>query len=75
MATMSDFGSNPQEAMKKCGGNTEFRSLLEEFSKVMGTHFEDLADKKKKEEEEKMKSDPVMHIIENEKQVKEILAD
>jgi len=26
--------------MKKYGNNPEFRTILEEFSKMMGTHFE-----------------------------------
>lgn len=52
---MSEFGKNPTEAMQKYGGNPEFRALLEEFSMMMGKHFEDLGDKKAKEEEEKMK--------------------
>jgi hypothetical protein len=47
MAALSEFGSNPQEAMKKYGGNPEFRAILEEFSKTMGKHFEEIADKKK----------------------------
>lgn len=59
--------------MKKYGGNPEFRELMNEFSKLMGTHFEDVADKKKKEEEEKLKNDPVTKIIENDPIVKEIL--
>ena len=61
--------------MKKYGGNPEFREIMEEFSKLMGTHFEDVADKKAKEEEEKKNSDPVMKIIETDEQVKAILAD
>ena len=51
------------EAMKKYGGNPEFRTLLEEFSKLMGSHFESIGEKKAKEEEEKMNNDPVMHTI------------
>ena len=48
----------------------------------MGNHFEDVADKKKREAEEaekkkqeEMKNDPVMQIIETDSKVKEILAD
>ena len=37
--------------MKKYGQNPEFRELMMEFSKMMGSHFENLADKKKDEEE------------------------
>ncbi len=55
---------------------------MEDFSKLMGSHFEDVADKKKREAEEaekkrleEMKNDPVMQIIENDPRVKEILAD
>lgn len=75
MQAFSEFGQNPNEAMKKYGGNPEFRQLLEEFSKVMGSHFEELGDKKAKEEEEKMNNDPVMQIINNDEEVKAILAD
>jgi arsenate reductase-like glutaredoxin family protein len=56
MAAMSEFGQNPKEAMQKYGNNPEFRELMIEFSKLMGGHFEELADKKaeeaKKEEQE-----------------------
>lgn len=47
MAAFSEFGQNPTEAMKKYGGNAEFRTILEEFAKISGAHFEDIADKKK----------------------------
>lgn len=56
--------------------------MMEDFSKLMGNHFEDVADKKKREAEEaekkrleEMKNDPVMQIIDNDPRVKEILAD
>ena len=61
--------------MKKYGANPDFREIMEEFSKLMGTHFESVADKKAKEEEERKNSDPVMKIIEEDEQVKAILAD
>lgn len=61
--------------MQKYGNNPEFRTILEEFSKMMGSHFEDLGDKKQKEEEEKIQNDPVMQIINNDENVKAILAD
>jgi hypothetical protein len=68
--------------MKKYGNNPQFREIMEDFSKLMGNHFEDVADKKQREAEEaekkrleEMKNDPVMQIIENEPRVKEILAD
>ena len=68
--------------MKKYGNNPQFREIMEDFSKLMGNHFEDVADKKQREAEEaekkrleEMKNDPVMQIIENEHRVKEILAD
>jgi hypothetical protein len=37
--------------MKKYGNNPQFRELMEEFSKLMGSHFEEIGDKKAKEEE------------------------
>ena len=56
--------------MQKYGQSAKFREFLQEFSGLMGTHFEEVADKKKKEEEEKkrqeeelMKSDPIYKII------------
>ena len=65
MQAFSEFGSNPQEAMKKYGSNPEFKEMLTEFSKMMGSHFDELAESKKKEEEEKVMNDPVMKVIEN----------
>lgn len=41
---MTEFGKNPKEAMQKYGNNPEFRSLMEEFSKLMGQHFEEIGD-------------------------------
>ncbi len=61
--------------MQKYGSNPEFRELMMEFSKLMGTHFEDIAEKKKVDEEEKIKNDPVTKIIETDEQVKSILMD
>ena len=46
---MSEFGRDPENTMKKYGGNPEFRQLLEDFSKLMGEHFESVADKKERE--------------------------
>ena len=37
--------------MQKYGSNPEFKDLMTEFSKLMGTHFDDIAEKKKQEEE------------------------
>ena len=66
MAALTEFGQNPKEAMTKYGNNPEFRELMMEFSKMMGTHFTSIADtkakeeeEKKKEEEDKLKNDPV----------------
>lgn len=75
MAVMSEFGKNPQETMAKYGNNPEFRGILEEFSKMMGQHFDELGDQKQKQEEEKMQSDPVMQIINTDENVKRILED
>ena len=44
---------DPQGAMERFGGNPEFRELLLEFSKIMGSHFDTMgkvaADKEAKE--------------------------
>lgn len=50
MAAMSEFGQNPKEAMQKYGGNPEFKELMTDFSALMGSHFESMADKKAEEE-------------------------
>jgi phage portal protein BeeE len=42
--------------MQKYGNNPQFRELMQEFSLLMGNHFEEIADKKKQEEEEKKKT-------------------
>ena len=47
MAAMQKMGKNPKEAMAKYGNNPEFREIMMEFSKLMGGHFEGIADKKK----------------------------
>ena len=61
--------------MQKYGNDPMFKELLMEFSALMGNHFTDVADKKQKEEEEKMKDDPVMKTINEDPQVKAILAE
>jgi hypothetical protein len=75
--------------MQKYGGNPKFRELMMEFSAFMGDHFENVADKKKREAEEEakkvelerqkqeaeMKKDPVYQTIESDPMVKEFLAD
>ena len=67
---MQEMGKNPKEAMAKYGQNPEFREIMLEFSKLMGGHFEEVAEDKKKEEEKKqkeleeqMKNDPVHQVI------------
>mmetsp|Transcript_2616 Transcript_2616/g.4380 ORF Transcript_2616/g.4380 Transcript_2616/m.4380 type:complete len:109 (-) Transcript_2616:117-443(-) len=79
---MTEMGKNPKEAMEKYGNNPEFREIMVEFSKLMGEHFEGVAEKKKKEEEEQrkkeeeqLKSDPVYNIIQSDDRVKEFIAD
>ena len=49
--------------MQKYGNDPKFKELLMEFSALMGNHFTDTAEKQKKEEEAKMKDDPVMKTI------------
>jgi hypothetical protein len=39
--------------MEMYGSNPEFRELMAELSTLMGSHFESIADKKKREDEEK----------------------
>ena len=43
---------DPKAAALKYGQNPKFRELMQEFSGLMGSHFTEVADKKKKEEEE-----------------------
>ena len=81
-AIMSEFAKDPQGTLKKYGHVPEFKSVLEEFSKMMGSHFDEIADKKKAEQEaeerkkqELARADPVAAIIENDPQVKQLLQD
>lgn len=46
MAAFAEFGKNPQEAQKKYGSNPEFADMMKEFSGLMGTHFDELGEKK-----------------------------
>lgn len=71
---------DPRSAMQKYGNNEKFRKFMMEFSGMMATHFDDVADKekkaaeeKKRAEEEMMKNDPVYKIIQTDPQVKEAL--
>ena len=89
MQALSEMGKDPKGAMQKYGNNPEFREIMNEFSMFMGTHFESVADKKKredeekakeeerkrKEEEEKIKTDPVYQIIQTDPRVKDYLED
>ena len=81
-AVLAELQKNPQVAMQKYGSNAKFREFIMEFSNLMGSHFDEVADKKAKEEEEKkrkeeemMKNDPVYKIIQTDPQVKAALED
>ena len=52
MQAISLFQSNPKKAMEQYGANPEFREFLQEFAKMMGMHFEGMAEGEKKKEEE-----------------------
>lgn len=54
MKILQEMGSKPEETMQKYGHNPEFKELLLEFSALTGSHFNEIADKKKQEEEKKM---------------------
>ena len=45
MAAFQEFQTNPQEAAKKYGNNTEMKEFIQEFSGLMGNHFTGLAEK------------------------------
>ena len=75
MKVLTEMGSKPQETMQKYGNNPEFKELLMEFSAMMGTHFNELADTKKAEEEKKLENDPAMIAIKTDPEVKAILED
>eukprot|EP00349_Pseudokeronopsis_sp_Brazil_P000521 CAMPEP_0202965188 /NCGR_PEP_ID=MMETSP1396-20130829/9252_1 /ASSEMBLY_ACC=CAM_ASM_000872 /TAXON_ID= /ORGANISM="Pseudokeronopsis sp., Strain Brazil" /LENGTH=46 /DNA_ID= /DNA_START= /DNA_END= /DNA_ORIENTATION= len=45
--------------MKQYQDSVEFREFLIEFSSLMGSQFESIADKKKREDEEAIKNDPI----------------
>ena len=56
--------------MQKYGSNEKFRNFMLEFSQMMGSHFETVADKeqkaaeeKRRKEEELLKQDPIYHKI------------
>ena len=73
---------DPKAAHAKYGQSPEMREFMQEFSGLMGSHFEDIAEKekaeaekKKKEQEDAMKSDPVYQKIQTDPQVKAALED
>ncbi|CAI2376648.1 unnamed protein product [Moneuplotes crassus] len=63
---------DPKEAVKQYGSNPEFVNIMTEFSKMMGTHMEKVADEQKKKAEE---ADPALAVINNDEEVKQILQD
>ena len=75
MKILTEMGQKPEETMQKHGQNPQFRELLLEFSALTGGHFNELADKKKAEEEKKMADDPITQIINNDPEVKAIFED
>ena len=75
MQAFTEMGTHPNETMQKYGNDPKFVELLKEFSALMGNHFTDVGEKQQKEEEEKMKDDPVMKTINEDPEVKAILAE
>lgn len=57
---------DPKEAVKQYGSNPEFVKFMTEFSNLMGNHMEKVADIKAEEE------DPIVGIIKNDNEVKEV---
>lgn len=47
MKAIDMFKTNPREAMAKYGNNKEFMEAFQEFSLMMGTQFQNLAQTKK----------------------------
>ena len=73
MQAISLFQSNPKKAMEQYGANPEFREFLQDFAKMMGMHFEGMAEGEKKKEEEKkqqQENDPMQEIIDKDPLVK-----
>jgi CII-binding regulator of phage lambda lysogenization HflD len=48
MQAVSEFQTNPKEAMAKYGHNQELMEGFKEFMKLMGTQFQNLAQTQKK---------------------------
>jgi hypothetical protein len=59
---------DPKEAVKQYGSNPEFVKIMNEFSKLMGSHMEEVAKKQ-------TEKDPISDIINNDEEVKGILQD
>ena len=55
--------------MQKYSSNPEFVEIMNEFSKIMGSHFENIATQKEEPE------DPIAKIIDTDPEVKQILQD
>ena len=86
---LADMQKDPKAAYAKYGDSPELKSFMEEFGTMMGTHFDSLADtkkkeeeqakldaeKKKREEEEELKKDPIYDKIHNDPEVKAALED
>ena len=48
MKALTLFQTNPKEAMLKYGNNKEIMDGLQEFTKIMGSQFQNLANTNKK---------------------------
>ena len=71
---MSLMQKDPKGVMEKYGKNPEFMQIFQEFCKIMGTHFGEIA-AKEKEPPKDPEAERVQKIMESDKEVQEILKD
>ena len=71
---MSLMQKDPKGVMEKYGKNPEFMQIFQEFCKLMGTHFGEIAEKEKAPPKDP-EAERIQKIMDSDKEVQEILKD
>lgn len=69
---MTLLQKDPKGIMEKYGKNPEFMQVFQEFCKMMGTHFNEIAKEPPAKDPE---AEKLQKIVDNDQEVKEILKD
>jgi len=48
MNAITMMQTKPKEVLERYGKNPEFMMIMQEFTKIMGTHFQEISEEEKK---------------------------